>query len=419
MNREFLPEAVLGITVALLLAVLAVYRSKKSPSSGVAFRGGMIAVLLYGVIGAQVLVTRGLTIVGLVLLLVMLALPVAGMVLADRLGRIEGPAADAGRAIVGVGLAAAMLIAAGQTLAMLGLVDPRTTVVVIALVTGLLVALDGLRASGRIGSLAVWLLIVPILLCLALGVMLGSFGQAVNSIIVTPGVSVAAVVCLCVAFLVLGAADAALVASRGGGGSGGWSPVRLLAAVFAVVVLLVFGMLMFFGGAILAPTVQFFVVPANLNALPGLAGVILAILTLLFAAFVASCLGGVGQVFAGGAGPHPRAVAVGAVVAAAVALVDPGLGQVVIVAALVAAAVAGARAERGVRVGLVVVVVAAAVLALTGTLEWGWWSALGIVVVALAARLGSGRGAPDAAGSSGSTHAPQTSEADSSASAAG
>ena len=78
MNREFLPEAVLGITVALLLAVLAVYRTKKAPSSGVAFRGGVIATLLYGIVAAQVLVTDGLTIIGLVLLLVLLAMPVAG-----------------------------------------------------------------------------------------------------------------------------------------------------------------------------------------------------------------------------------------------------------------------------------------------------------------------------------------------------
>lgn len=394
MNREFLPEAVLGITVALLLAVLAVYRTKKAPSSGVAFRGGVIATLLYGIVAAQVLVTDGLTIIGLVLLLVLLAMPVAGMVLADRMGRVEGAAATAGRAAVGVGLAAAMLIAAGQTLAMLGLVDPRTTVVVIALVTGLLVALEGLRASGRISSLALWLLIVPILLCLALGILLGSFGQAVNSIIVTPGLSIAAFICLLVAFLVLGAADAALAASRA---EGGWSPVRLLGVVFAVVVLLVLGMLMFFGGAVLAPTVQFFVVPANLNALPGLAGVILAILALLFAAFVASSLAGVGAA-AGqvpGSAGHTRAVAVGAVCAAALALIDPGMGQVVVFVALVAAAVAAGRSERGVRAGLIAALVGIVVLVLAGALGWGWWSALAIVAVALVARLGSGEVRPE------------------------
>lgn len=376
MNREFLPEAVAGITVGLLLAVLAVYRTSKAPSAGVMARGGMIAILLYAIIASQVLVTDGLTAIGMVLLLIMVCLPVVGMMLAERETRVAGTGPDVARIIVSIGLVAAMLIAAAQTLSTLSRVDPRTLVVVLAVVTGLLVALEGGRASGRIGSLAVWLLIVPIVLCLALGFLLGSVGQAVSPIIRTGGVPVATVVCLMVAFVVLGAADAGLAASHR---AGGWSPVRVLGGVFVVLILLVFSMLMFFGGAIIAPTVQFFVVPANIDALPGLAGVLLAVLSLLFAAVVASALSGLRPV---AESASVRTFVLGAAAAVVVALVNPGLEWVVIATGLVAAAVALARTARGVLGGLVAAAVVIVVLTLTGSMTWGWWSALGIAAVA-------------------------------------
>ena len=415
MNREFLPEAVIGITVGLLLAVLAVYRTKKAPSSGVMTREGMISILLYAIVAAQVLVRDGMTIIGLVLLLVMVCLPVVGMMLVARGPRVAGTPARVGRTIVSVGLAAAMLIAAGQTLSMLSLVDPRTLVIVLAAVTGLLVAFDGMRAAGRIGSLAVWLLTVPILLTLVLGFLLGNAGQAVSPIIRTGGVPIATVVSLMAAFLVLGAADSALAASHK---AAGWSPVRVLGGVFVVVILIAFGMLMFFGGAIVAPTVQFFVIPANLDALPGLAGVILAVLTMLFAAIVASALSGL---LAVGVGADEAAVAdqsdagdgevvvrpaaqatdlrlfgIGVGVALLIALVNPSMEWVVIATSLAAAAVATATAARGVLIGLVVAGVLVVVLTVTGSMTWGLWTVLSVAGVAIVARAVSGPATPTA-----------------------
>ncbi|MCB0916151.1 MAG: hypothetical protein KDC23_10675 [Actinobacteria bacterium] len=386
MNREFLPEAVVGITVGLLLAVLAVYRTSKAPSSGILTRGAMMSVLLYAIVAAGVLVTEGLTFIGLLLLLVMLCLPVVGMMFAERTPAVTGQAARVARAAVSIGLTAAMLIAAAQTLSLLSRVDPRTLVVVLTVVTGLLVAVEGTRSSGRIGSWATWLLIVPILISLALGFLLGNAGQAISPIIVTGGLSVAAVVCLMVAFLVLGTADAALAASHR---IGGWSPVRVLGGVFGVVILIVFGLLMFFGGAVIAPTIQFFVVPANIDALPGLAGVLLAVLTLLFAAVVAGAL----------AGLRPTADAAGlgwliggAAIAAGVALLDPGLDWVVVATALAAASLALATTARGVLCGLIGAGVLIVVLTVTGAMTWSWWAALAIVVVAVVGRLLSGAG---------------------------
>ena len=432
MNREFLPEAVIGLTIGLLLAVLAVYRTKKPAKRGVMSRGAMIAVLLYAIVAAQVLVRDGMTFIGLLLLLVMVCLPVAGMMLAARGPYVTGTPAQVGRVLVSVGLAAAMLIAAGQTLSMLSLVDPRMLVVVLAGVTGLLVAFDGMRAAGRIGSLAVWLLIIPIVLTLALAFLLGNIGQAVSPIIRTGGLPIATVVSLMAAFLVLGAADMALAASQR---SAGWSPVRVLGGVFAVVILLAFGMLMFFGGAILAPTVQFFVIPANLDALPGLAGVVLAVLTVLFAAVVASALSGLlaterglmsesrsdqvaqsGQVAQSDYSGHvaqpepaedapatPGAVStslrlfwIGLAAATILALINPGMEWVVIASSLAAAALATAMNARGVLIGLVLAGVLIVVMSLTKTMTWGLWAVLAVAVVAIVARVVSPRATPTA-----------------------
>lgn len=387
MNREFLPEAALGITIGLLLAVLAVHRTTKAPSAGVRTRGAVVALLTYAVVAGQAIVTDGLTLLGLLALVVLVCLPVAGMMLAARLGWTSpssvltagGLAGD----LVSVGLAAAMLIAAGQTLSMLGLVDPRTLVVVLAVVAALLVAGKGLAGASRIGSLAVWLLILPILIALALGVFLGGVGEAISPIIVVDGPPLAVVVCLAVAFLAIGAVHPSLLASSR---EAGWSAGKVLGIVAVVVVLFMFGSLMFLGGAIIAPTVQFFVVPANLDALPGLAGVILAVLTLLFAGLVANAFAGLRPREEAG---DVRLFIGGAVLAVVLALVNPGMDWLVIATALAAASMIAATSGRGVSAGLVAAAVAVVVLTFTGAMTWGWWAALAIVLVAVVGRVGS------------------------------
>ncbi|HQR79573.1 MAG TPA: hypothetical protein PLT68_05070 [Actinomycetota bacterium] len=372
MNREFLLEAVLAIVIGLLVVVLSVYRTSKEPKAGPMRRGGMVALLVYVVIAAPVIVRDGMTAWGLLALLILAAVPVAGMQLAGSRPAAQGTAPEYARRLVSIGLAAAMLIAAGQTLSMLSLVDPRVLVVVLAVVTALLVAQDGLAASGRIGSLAMWLMVIPVLIALALGFLLGRPGQAVGAIIKVDGPSLWTLLALAVGLFVLGGADAGLAASRA---QDGWSPGRVLAGVFALVILIGAGLLMFFGGAILAPSMQFFVVPANLNLLPGLAGLVLAVLTVLFAALVASPIGGLRT---GDASAHW--VSIGAAVAVVLALLDPGLEWIVVAASLLAASLA-ARTARGTMVGLIVAVVAGVVLTLTGNMAFGWQFLVAVVVV--------------------------------------
>ncbi len=373
MNREFLLEAALGITAGLLLAVLAVYRTTRPPTPGVMRRAGMVGLLLYALIAAQVLVRQGMTWLGVLLLLVLIGVAQAGA-LGGR-GRTSGPAAARIRQLVGVGLMAAMLIAAGQTLSMIGIVDPRVVVVVVAVVTALLVAREELAASGRIGSLAVWLLVIPVLISLALGLLLGDPGQATGPIIDVTGVQWATALGLVVAFIVLGRADPGLRAITDDQAG---VPARMLVGVGLVVLLICVGLLMFFGGAIVAPSMQFFVVPANIDALPGLAGALIAVLTLLFAGLVSVTLGGVRSL---GGGTRWMALAAGAAVV--VALVDPGLDWVVVATSLVAAGLVAARSDRGAVVGLGAAVLAIVVLTVTGTMEVGWQSALATALVAL------------------------------------
>lgn len=385
MNREFLLEAVLGITIGLILAIVAVYRTRGPVKPGSLRRAGMAAVLVYVVIAAPILVQTGLIWWGLLVLLVLAALPVVGMLAARGRSSEHGAAGQWARLLVGVGLCAAMLIAAGQTLSLVSLLDPRMLVVVIAVVTGLLVAQDALAASGRIGSLAMWLMIVPVLICLALGFLLGDAGQTVSPIIEVTGPSPWTILALAAGFVVLGWADAGLAASHQ---QGGWSPVRVLGGAFAIVVLIAVGLLMFFGGAIWAPSMQFFVVPANINAVPGLAGALFAVLTVLFAALVAAQLGGMS------AGETPtRWLAIGATAAVVLALLDPGLEWVVTASALAAASLV-ARFSRGTSVGLVLAALAAAGLTLTGHMDFGWQFLAAVLTVLVVSAL-SGKSAGD------------------------
>ncbi|MGV1037745.1 MAG: hypothetical protein ACOYD0_12080 [Candidatus Nanopelagicales bacterium] len=416
MNREALLEASAGITVGLLIVVVAAFRSSKMPSKGVLRRSAMLALITYAIVAVPVFTPNGMTVLGMIALLVVVGLALAGSLLARKYATDSmAPTQRFVQALVGTGIAAVLLIATGQTLALVSRVDPRVAVVVVGAVAGLLVAGQGLVASSRISSLTMWLLIVPILISLALGFLLGDVPVVISPIRLVDGAPYVAILATAVSIFVLGWADSSLdVSSR----AARWSPIRVLVWVFVVIVLVLVGLLMFLGGAIFAPSMEFFVVPANIDALPGLAGVLLAILTVLFAALVANALTGVGALGLNASTDQPTAQAepvddadpevpvralavagrwvyVSAFVAVVVALVDPGSQRVLVATALVAAAVMGAQLSRGDGIvgsiaGVITGVVAVAVLALTGQFALGWGSIVATVVV-LAASFIAGR----------------------------
>ncbi len=409
MNRESILEICLGITAGLLIVVIAAFRSSKLPSKPVLRRSAMIALLTYAVIAVPVFTINGMTVVGLIALLVVVVLALVGSRLAGSYASSaqEEPATRYVRALVGTGLATVLLIAGGQTLALVGRVDPRIMILVIAVVAAVLVAGQGLVASSRISSLSMWLLVVPILIALALGFMLGSAPVVISPIRLVDSTPIAAILAIAVAVFVLGGADRSLEAFNK---LGALTPVRVIAWVLGVILLVVVGLLMFFGGVMFAPSMEFFVVPANIDALPGLAGILLAILTVIFSALVANALAGIGALWnpqeAQLAGEDdsqtttsaPRFVAIGAAIAVVVALLGVGSEPLIVVTSLLAVATVAAHIDgtaspgRGVIAGAIASAVAAAILIATQQLVLGWASIVATVIVALIA-FGVGRSA--------------------------
>lgn len=410
MNREIVLEATLGITVGLIVAAIAAFRSKRVPGAGTLRRAAMLAILTYGVIAAPIFTPPGMTVLGMIALLVVVGLALAGSLLAPQLVAPEPVAQRGVQGLVGTGVAAILLIAAGQTLSLLSRLDPRVIVVVVAVTAALLVAGQGLVASSRISSVAMWLLIVPIVIALALGFLLGNVSVLTTPSRIGDGTPWMAILAVALLIFALGWVDNSLLASRR---AGKWSPLRVLVWVMVVLVLVLVGLLMFFGGVMFAPSMEFFVVPANIDALPGLAGVLLAIVTVLFAALVANALTGVGglgldtqfelspaEASSSGAVADSTVAAESnvtvrpiwvwgsAAIAVIVALIDPGSQAILIAVGLLAAGLVGAQvgggdAARGAITGLVATLVGVVVLVVIGRLELGWASIIVTFAVAL------------------------------------
>lgn len=418
MNRESLLEMAIGITLGLVILAVAAYRSNKAPTPGVLRRNAMLALLTYAVIAAPVFTPTGMTVVGLVGLLIVVVLAFLGASLAGRFNAdSDQGGAQYVQALVSTGVAAILLIATGQTISLVSRVDPRVVVIVIGVIAAMLVAAQGLVASSRISSLTVWLLLVPIFISLALGFGLGNVAVVFSPIRVIEAAPIPAILAVAVAVFLLGWADNSLAATAR---IARWSPIRVLSWTVVVLLAVFVGMLMFFGGAIFAPSMEFFVVPANIDALPGLAAVLLAVLTVLFAALVANALASAGML--GSDKPtaaqdsespddelalnDPRFavdkvwVWVPAAAAIVVALIDPTSGRVLVFTALVAAAVVGSQLAQGDRVraalaGLIVAVLLTIVLGVAGQLQLGWWAIAAMVVTVLVAFAVGRAGAED------------------------
>lgn len=387
MNRTFLLEAALGVTFGLLLAVL-VASIAKAPGAGVQRRATMLAALTYAVIIVPLVVGEGMTLAGLLLTAVVLCMPLAGAALAGRrgAGRPSGPSWLG--LLVPFGLVTAVLIAAGQTLAVMGLLDPRTVVVVVALVAGIVVLVNGAAGVAKVGSWAVWLLIVPVLLAVALGFLLSSLGAALEPTAQVDGPSAGQWVAFAVALFALGWVDPALRGTAGHAAS--VRPWRVLVGVLLLVLLGGGGLLMFFAGSIVSPSLQFSTLVANLDIVPGPMFVMLAILTMLFVALISQILSATVTRSDGSIRVSKATVLL--VLVVLLVLLAPGLERVVVVTALVAAGIAPAGAvgsRRGSLVGLAAGVVAALLLWLFDALEFGWLAAGALVAVGMVAGIAS------------------------------
>lgn len=353
MNRASTLEMVLGITIGLIFVGIAAYRSGKVPSPGVVGRGAAIGLLSYALLAAPLFTHVGMTLVGLIALLIMIGLALWGSALAEKHPAPTTTAATVLRLIASIGFACALLIAAAQTLSLLGKVDPRVTVILLVVAIAFTVAGQGLVASSRISSTAMWFMLVPTILAIALGIFLGSTAVAVAPIREADPFPIWATICGFIAVFALSWIDGSLARDRA---SSDWSTKR--SAIWAIVVGLIFGwgQLMLFGGAIFAPSMEFFVVPANIDAVPYLGTVLLAVTTVIFAGFIARSFASIGVVASGLESPtvlpasetepteldDPRFtvsgkwVGIGGAIAALVALIGAPMFAVLVVAAIAA-----------------------------------------------------------------------------------
>lgn len=298
MNRDIALEASLALALAFLIVTWAAFRSPRPPGPGAMRRGGIAAVLVYAVLAVPVLASSGLALAGLLVLLVVMGLAFLAAVFAlDRSRTAAGAAAPESaversvRFAVSTGITAVLLISAGQTLSLLSRLDPRIIVLAITVVAGYLVYAQQLAATHRIGSTAMWFMIVPVVLSLAVGFYLGGLGVLASPVRLVDGLSASAGVGIAVVMIVIGWADNTL---RTSALVGRWSRPRTLGGALLIVALIVIGVMMLLGGAVLVPSMEFFTIPANLDMLPGLAGLMLMILTILFTALVAHALLGGG-----------------------------------------------------------------------------------------------------------------------------
>lgn len=390
MNNEVLLPAVLGITFGLLLVAVAAYRSANAPRDGARHRAAATALLLYAVLAVPFFTRGGMTLLWLLVLLVVVVLTLVAASLSARREVALTAGQRAVSAAVGIALAALLLISAAQTISLLTRVDPRALVVVLSVVTGLVAGLQGLAAAGRLGSTAIWLLLFPVAVSLALGFLLGGFGEVASPIVPVDGPSVMVIAGLACALFVIAWADPGLGALSRPFAGQRRSVTVILVAALGVVVLIALGQLMFLGGSVLAPSMQFFVVPSNLDIVPALIAVVLTVLTMVFAALVTISLAGVGALADGG--KAARWVLVATVIAALLALVDPGAERIIISASLIAAAylgahLSGSRSDRGLWAGVAAAVVGTVLLAVLGQLEFGLVSILVLAAVAVVAAL--------------------------------
>ena len=149
---------------------------------------------------------------------------------------------------------------------------------------------NGLRGTARAGRWLFWGLVVLAVPVVLAGAYLGRPGDLGAPVVPVESLTVAGYAALAVSVAALGLLDPALgpyLAASSGRGRG-WG----LVLVAAFVLLLGLGLLLVFGGAVIAPSLAFFILPANLGAVPGGLAVGLFIVTFLLATCVAGLLAG-------------------------------------------------------------------------------------------------------------------------------
>lgn len=295
--------------------------------------------------------------------------------------------------VAALGLTTLLLIAAGQTLSLLGRVNQVMAIVAVGL-AGLLIGLiGGLRGAGRLGAWLFWALVVVTVIVVALALFLGTLSDLASPVVSSPGIPGVGLLFLAAGALVIGLNDPAtrVFASEA-------SPRSRVVGVIVtagLVVVLLAGMALFYGGSFFAPSLQFFVLPANVDLIPGGLFLAMLVISMMMAAPIGNLVATLAADPDDVASPRWSLPVGGVAIAVVIAALAPGSERTAVVLALLVAAPAGAlmmgRDHARAVIGLAVAVVAIIALIVTRDLEFGWPALLGLIVTVLAGALSGGR----------------------------
>lgn len=338
-----------GIALLILAIVAITVGTRQTDKSAARMNGGPVSVfvasLAYAIVLTPVIAPEGLNLPTMVLLIVVVALPpvISGLFLRTRAGMGEHArrAFDIVGAIASFALLVGILATAGAVLSLMGGVNRYLVIAVIGLSIAAYLLVRGRQSANRTSR---WTLamafLIPVLLLVG-GAALGSPATIAEPLVPSTEIGVGSAFALVFTVVAMGFVDPAIGQVLRAVPNPSKTALWGAAVPAAFVLVFSLGLILLYGGAFVAPSLQAFL----LAALPA-AGIGFF---LFFAAFVLASaadtqLAAASDVGAELADPSKRQVVSVAIIVAAVlvAMLLPATGQIFIVAALIAAATFGA-----------------------------------------------------------------------------
>lgn len=387
----------LALLVLALLAITAGIRNsdkrEKRANGGPA--SIFVAALAYVVVLAPVVMPYGLVLATALLLIVVIALPAIASGLAvktrARLGDKAGVVYDWAGVVVSFALLAGILATAGSVLSLMGGVNRMLVTAVIGLAGAGYLLAQGREAASRTSRWTVAVaFIIPAILLLG-GAVVSKPEVLIDSLVPYQALPLGTAAALVLGVGACGFLDPAMGLTLRGSQKPG--KAALWGAVIAAAFVLVFGLglILLYGGAFVAPTLQAFL----LAAAPALAiGYFMFFVVFVLASAADTQLAAASEVAAQDTSYRRRRPVTAAIIVLAIllAMFVPAPGQIFAVAATIAAAAFGAILPSvsgklpdlaplpGVIVGLVGAIIVAVIMGVTSALTFGTATVVCLIV---------------------------------------
>lgn len=387
----------LALLVLALLAITAGIRNGDNRAQRA--NGGptsmFVAALAYVVVLAPVVIPYGLVLATTLLLIVVIALPAISAGLAvkirARLGDSAREVYDWAGVLVSFALLAGLLATAGSVISLMGGLNRMLVTAVIGLAAAGYLLAQGREAASRTSRWTLgFALVIPVILLLG-GAVVSSPEVLVDSLVPYEPLPLGSAAALVLAVAACGVVDPSMGTVLRGSAKPG--KAALWGAVIAAGFVLVFGLglVLIYGGAFVAPTLQAFLLAA---APPLVIGYFLFFAVFVLASAADTQLAAGSEVAAERISPMKRRPITFVMVVLAIVLagVVPAPGQILAIAATIAAAAFGAvlpaaagklpdlSATVGVAVGVVAAVIVAIALGITSALTFGTATAVCLIV---------------------------------------